>query len=89
MKKPLNFAMLKYMTTVEKANPAQVIEALKADYAGRRELQPNGMLIAMMTAKENGLLEEHSYELDANGELVMYFTAPAECADEINRYIPD
>lgn len=89
MKKPLNFAMLKYMTTVDKANPVQVIDALKTDYAGRRELQPNSMLIAMMTAKENGLLEEAGYELDAAGELVMYFSAPAECKAEINNYIPD
>ena len=38
MKRPLNFAILKYMTTVDKACPADVVKDLQKDYPGDRRL---------------------------------------------------
>lgn len=87
MKKPLNFAILKHMTTVEKASPGEVVKALKGEYPTHRKLNEKDVLQSLMTATENGLLVEDSYELDASGELVLYFAAPAECRDVINGYI--
>ena len=40
-----------------------------------------------MTATENGLLVEDSYEVDGSGNLVFYYAAPDECKEEINKYI--
>ncbi len=89
MKKPLNFAILKYMTTVDKACSADIVKALKSEYPTHRKLNDKAVLQSLMTATENGLLVEDSYELDANGELVMYYSAPSECKDTINSYIKD
>ena len=68
--KPLNFAILKYFTTVKEACADDVIEAL-------------------MTAEANGLIAESRFELKNDGELVVYYNAPAECAATINSYIKD
>lgn len=87
MKRPLNFAILKHMTTVEKASPADVVNALKGEYPKHRKLNEKDVLQSLMTATENGLLVEDSYELDANGDLVMYYAAPDDCKNVINSYI--
>ncbi|MEE0775901.1 MAG: hypothetical protein U0M15_02440 [Bacillota bacterium] len=87
MKRPLNFAILKHMTTVDNACPADVVAALKGEYPTHRKLNEKDVLLSLMTATENGLLVEDSYEVGANGELVMYYAAPDECKDTINSYI--
>ncbi|HIZ77670.1 MAG TPA: hypothetical protein H9669_08635 [Firmicutes bacterium] len=87
MKRPLNFAILKYMTTVDKACPADVVKDLQKDYPGDRRLNETAALESLMTATENGLLVEDSYEVDGSGNLVFYYAAPDECKEEINKYI--
>lgn len=87
MKRPLNYGILKYMTTVDKACAADVVKALQNDYPGDRRLNEKAALESLMTATENGLLVEDSYEVGANNELVMYYAAPDECKEEINKYI--
>lgn len=83
--KPINYAVLKYMTTVEKACPADVIEALKGEYGSHRMLTEKGVLEMLMSAEANGLLAEDHYELDGNGELVIYYNCIDP--DTINSYI--
>lgn len=85
--KPLNYAILKYMTTVEKASAKDVVNALKAQYGSFRMLNEKAVLEALMTGEQNGLLEEVSYELDDKGELVIYYHAHEEGAATINTYI--
>lgn len=87
--KPLNFAILEYFTTGAEACRAEVQEALKADYSGFRAFKDKGMDEALMTAASNGLLEESRLELDAQGNLVIYYKAPQDGIDAINSYIKD
>lgn len=89
MKKPLNYAILKYVTKVEKASAQEIVDALKGEYGTHRMLKKSAVLDSLMTAEKNGLLEEAGYELDSQGELVIYFSAPEECAAAINSYIKD
>ena len=42
-----------------------------------------------MTAEANGLLAETRFELDDNNELKVFYHAPKDGADTINKYIPD
>lgn len=83
--RPLNYAILKYFTTVEKANAKEVVNALKGEYGNNRNLTEKRVLESLMTAEANALLAEAGYELDENGELVLYFA----CEDDatINGYI--
>lgn len=86
--KPLNYAILKYMTTVAEACPEDVLRALKDDYSGFRAFNKAEVLNSLLTAKANGLLEEARFELDEEGLLRLYFRANADGAAAINRYIP-
>ena len=87
MKKPLNFAILKYMTTVNEACTEDVLCALKDGYSSFRAFNKSDVLNAHLTAEANGLLEESRYDLDDEGQVRMFFRAHAEGAATINRYI--
>ena len=86
--KPLNYAILKYMTTVKEACPENVIDALSSQYSTFRAFNKADVLTALLTAEANGLLEESRFDLDDDGELRLFFRAHAEGVETINRYIP-
>ncbi|WP_312648471.1 hypothetical protein [Aminipila sp.] len=85
--KPLNYAILKYFTTIKEASADDVIEALKAQYGNFKALRKPAVVEALMTAEANGLLEETRYEFDQNKELRVFYHAHKEGADTINSYI--
>ncbi|MHC1723692.1 MAG: hypothetical protein AB9836_10890 [Aminipila sp.] len=85
--RPLNFAILKYFTTVKEACADDVIEALKGEYGSFKSLRKPAVIEAIMTGEANGLLEETRFDLDSKGELRVYYHAHKEGADTINTYI--
>lgn len=85
--KPLNYAILKYFTTIKEASADDVIEALKGQYGNFKALRKPAVVEALMTAEANGLLEETRYEFDENKELRVFYHANKEGADTINSYI--
>lgn len=87
--KPLNYAILKYMTTVDEACAEDVMAALEPQYSDFRAFTKPDILNALMTAQANGLVEESRFDLDENDEVRMYFRANAESIATINKYIPE
>lgn len=87
--KPLNYAILKHFTKVKEACADDVIEALKGEYGHFKALKKPAVIEAIMTGEANGLLEETRYDLDASGELRVYYRAHEEGAATINNYIKD
>lgn len=87
MSRPLNYAMLTYFTTVDEASVDDVMEALKAEYAGRRAFARDAMISALMTAEKNGLIEESRIDLDSHDDLLVYYRATEEQKQSINSYI--
>lgn len=87
--KPLNYAILKYFTTVKEACADDVIAALKGEYGSFKALKKPAVIEAIMTGEANGLLEETRFDLDEKGELRVYYHAHAEGAATINNYIKD
>lgn len=85
--KPLNYAILKYFTTVKEACADDVINALKGEYGNFQSAEEPAVIEAIMTGKTNGLLEETRFEMDAKGELKVYYRAHEEGAATINNYI--
>ncbi|MCI6273787.1 MAG: hypothetical protein MSA61_10625 [Coriobacteriaceae bacterium] len=85
--RPLNYAMLKYFTTVGEAGVDDVMDALKGDYAGFTAFKRDKMQEALMTAEKNGLIGESRVDLDGNGGLRVFYTATPEQRDTINSYI--
>ena len=87
--KPLNYAILKYMTTVPEASAESVMRALEGSYGSFKAFNRNDILTALMTAEVNGLVEEARYELKTDNELEVFFRAHEEGAATINKYIRD
>lgn len=85
--KPLNYAILKFMTTVDDACAEDIIDALRDVYGDFKAFTPKAITEALLTAEVNGLLEQSRCELDATGNLRLFFRAHAEGAAAINRYI--
>jgi DNA-binding PadR family transcriptional regulator len=85
--RPLNYAMLKYFTTVDEASVDDVMDALKGDYSDFIAFKRDKMQEALMTAEKNGLIGESRVDLDDNGELRVFYTATPEQRDTINSYI--
>ena len=71
--RPLNYAILKYMTTVDKASAKEVVDALKPEYGSFRMLNMLTVQEALMTAEQNTLLEEAGYNLNEQGDDVDIF----------------
>lgn len=86
MKLTLNYAILKYFTKVEKASVEDVMKALESEFKNHKAFKKHLLIEALMTAKENGLIDEVGYEL-INDELVVYYSASQEQKDTINKYI--
>ena len=88
-KYPLDCAVLKYFTTVEEASVVEVMEALKEDYSDYRPFTRKGVSEVLMTGVVNGMLMETHYELEADGELKVYYKAGEAERAIINKYLPD
>ena len=87
--KPLNYAILKYFTTVKEASVNDVMEALKDDYKGLKSFNKKEIINALLTAEANGLIEETRVDLDKNDELEIFYHATEESKETINSYIKD
>lgn len=87
--KPLNYAILKYFTKVEKASADDVMNALKGEYSSFKAFNKKDIADALMTAEANGLIEEIEDDLDENSELVIYYQASEESKKTINSFIND
>lgn len=84
--RPLNYEILKYFTRVEKGCANDVYEALENDYKNHKAFRKDLIIEALMTAKENGLIDEADYVL-LGDELIVYYQASQEQKDTINSYI--
>ncbi len=86
---PLNYAVLRYFTTVEHATVDGVMEALKAQYGNYRAFTRHAILTALFVAKANLILDESYYELDDKNELQLYFKVTEDGRKMIATYIKE
>ncbi|MDY3007290.1 hypothetical protein HV819_05855 [Anaerococcus sp. AGMB00486] len=86
MRRPLNYEILKYFTNVDKASAQDIYLALESEYKDHKAFNYDNIVESLMTAKENGLIDEDSYELIDN-KLVVYYKASDEQKKTINYYI--
>ena len=85
--RPLNYAMLKYFTTVDEACADDVMCALAGDYSTFTAFKRDKMQEALMTAEKNGLIAESRVDLDSNGDLRVFYSASEEQRATIDSYI--
>ena len=87
MKQPLNYAILLYFTKHEEGDADSIIEELKPEYGNYRAFGKKGVIEALMTAKENGILEEARSELTGEGELRVWYCLTDYGKDLIERFL--
>ncbi|MDR2610650.1 MAG: hypothetical protein LBC58_04265 [Clostridiales Family XIII bacterium] len=85
---PLNYAILHCYRTLETADADQIMESLKADYERSRSFRKKTVVESLMTAKENGILEEAGYEADAGGGLHVFYRLTDYGKEILDKYIP-
>ena len=85
--KPLNYAILQYMTTVPEACADDVLVALDSTYKGFRAFSAKAITDTLLTAEVNGLLEQTRFDLDDHGNLRLYFRANEDGKATIRKYI--
>lgn len=86
MRRPLNYEILKYFTNTEKASANDVYLALENKFKDHKAFTISNIIESLMTAKENGLIDEDSYEM-IDDNLVVYYKASSEQKNTINSYI--
>lgn len=86
MRRPLNYEILKYFTNVDKASANDVYLALEDEFKDHKAFTKANIIESLMTAKENGLIDEDSYTL-IDDELVVYYKASEDQKNTINSYI--
>ena len=84
---PLYYAIVKHFMNGEKDSAQGVIDALSPQYGDYKLLTLKDVDEALATARENGLLDEVSYDLDDAGNLRLWYQVSDFGRDMIDRYI--
>ena len=84
---PLYYAIVKQFMDGKEYAADDIVKVLSPDYGDYKLLTHKDVEEALSTAKENGLLDESSYDLDDSGELRVHFRVNDFGRDMIGRYI--
>ena len=87
MKLPLNYAILLYFVDHPAGDADSVIEALTPEYADYRAFKRPAVIEAIMTAKENGILEEDRTELGEGDKLRLWYRLTPYGKELIERFL--
>ena len=87
MKLPLNYAILTYFARHEEGNADTVIEELAPEYGKYRAFKRNGVIEALMTAKENGILDEVRAEIAEGDNLRVWYSLSEYGAELVEKYL--
>ncbi len=85
--RPLFQEVLHLYTDGKERSRQMVQDELRPVYGNFKAFKDSQMDEALHTAMSNGLIAESRYELDAQGNLVMYYQSDQEMIDLINSYI--
>ena len=84
---PLYYAIMKHFENGKPDCTEGVMHDLATSYSSYKLFTRKDIDEALATAKENGLLDECDWEIDANGELQTFYIANDLGRDMIQRYI--
>ena len=85
--RPLYYSMLLLFKDGKERCVNDVINELKGEYSGFKMLKFNSVQEGLMTAKENGLLDETRFDLDQEGKLRVYWKVNDYGMQMMNSYI--
>ena len=87
MKQPLNYAILLYFTTHEDGDTDSVMAELEPEYGSYRMFKRASVTESLMTAKENGILEDVRTELAEGDRLRVWYRLTEYGNDLIKRFL--
>lgn len=84
---PARTAVLHYMSTVDKADVHQVMEALKSKYGEEKQFTVPLFVEHIMSLECNGYVDQVGYELDENQQLKILYKINADGLYAVQKYI--
>lgn len=84
---PLYYAIIMHFEGGAEDDARGVVKALSKDYASYKLLNVKDVSEALATAKENGILEEAGYGVDAEGELVISYRMSDFGKEMVGKYL--
>lgn len=84
---PLHYAIIEHFLQGVEDDASGVVTALASDYASYKMLTESDVEEALMTAKENGILEETRCEADQAGNPVVFYRMTDFGARMVERYL--
>ena len=84
---PLYYAIIKHFEDGKEDSAQGVVSALEPTYHGYKLLNVKDVEEALATAKENGLLDEVEYGLDAEGKLIISYAITDFGAEMLRKYL--
>mgnify|MGYP001047991996 FL=1 len=85
--RPLYYSMLLLFKDGKERCVNDVINELKGEYSSFKMLKFSSVQEGLMTAKENGLLDETRFDLDEEGKLRVYWKVNDYGMQMMNSYI--
>lgn len=86
-KTPLHYAILKLFMDGSEKHASEIVEALRDEYAGYKLLTVKDVDETLATAKENGLLDETSCDLDGQGALRIFYQINDFGREMVEKYL--
>ena len=84
---PLNYAVLKYFVSHDEGDAESVMQELAPVYSKFRAFKKKSIIESLMTAKENGLLDETKVQLEGKDNLKVFYKANDYGLNMIKNYI--
>ena len=84
---PLYYAIIKHFENGIEDCAQGVVAVLEPKYSGYKLLTINDVAEALATAKENGILEETSYKINSDNQLVTNYKLTEFGKDMFERYL--
>ncbi len=84
---PLYYTIIKHFENDIVDTAQGVVDALSKDYADYKLLTQKSVSEALATAKENGILKEVTYKVDADDRLVVAYRMTEFGKDMVRKYL--
>lgn len=85
---PIRSRVLHFLAANKRGNIKTVMAGLEEEYGSERQFTYNNFLDHLLSLKENGLIDEDTYEIDEKGMLIIDYVVNEEGINTIKKYLP-
>jgi len=85
---PLRFRILHYLSTVDKACAAEIMQALEPEYGTERQFTKKVVMDHLLNMKANAIVDDNEVALGPQGELIIYYSVNDQGRRLLKKYLP-